>query len=300
MSRFWTNKPHTGIFVKRSVLKHARRTLFIAIALVYASVLSAQTVKYQPVNQQTEQQVAALLVGFGVTDAVVQSDRVINQSVASIAKQAKLSSLEIKQWSEFQAILADCSGSAALAALLQAQVSLEFPATAKEAEAILQNTLVSRVKNFDVSLEMNDAFDKFQSFQYKRSAEPAADERLALMRRLDNALRSSIIAALLQTEIETSAQALALRLKGVNRLLLSTALQTQEQRQNQRQQYMAGVIVDLHLFSYRFMQDAELERYVELMEQDSVQKFMDASIKGLQQSLQIGRASALELANSRL
>lgn len=237
--------------------------------------------------------VEQLLRELGIADAIAQTDQIIAQSVAAI--QPRVDAAAARQvhstasLSSLSGLLSDSTGKEAIAAATSVYLAEHLPANVSEARRILDSALVIRARNFDVSLEMDGAFEKFVEFRTKLESQPAAEARVNLVRRLDTALFGSAIAAVLQTEIEITVETLAMRMAGSSLSTLSRA-----DKLEQRQRHMAGIAADLHLFSYRFMQDRELEQYVELMEQNSIQQLLSVSLQGMQQALQASRAVVVD------
>jgi hypothetical protein len=231
-------------------------------------------------NDSAAIDISTLLSAVGVSAALAQVDTIITQTAAALDDSQQI-----------QRQLQQASNGAILFAATEAYVATNLSANNQlRAQQLLQDELLTRVGNFDVALEMPGALDKFRAFQQQAKNRPASDERKQLIQRLDAALGSSVIAAMLQTEIEVSAFML---LKRQTAELAPSSKEMSERRQ-QRQQYMAAVTGDLNLYSYRFMQNAELQRYVELLEQEALQALLYNTIKGLQQALQASRAIALQ------
>ncbi|MEH6557560.1 MAG: hypothetical protein V7459_06695 [Oceanicoccus sp.] len=258
------------------------------IAMGCTLVLGQQTESQKSRQQEAEQ----ILRELGIADAIAQLDQVIAQSALAIQPYIDQSSLQSKAGSgsaPLTDLLLRSSGTEAIAAATTAYMAQYLPPDTDEAREILDSELVKRVRNFDISLEMDGALDKFVAFQQKLKEQPVSEARASLIRRLDIALSGSAVAAMLQTEIEISVEALAARVMDA-----PLSIPHIPGKQDQRQNHMAGIAANLHLFSYRYMQDRELQRYVELMEQDRIQQLLGVSMKGMQQALQAGRAVALQ------
>lgn len=256
----------------------------LGCTMVFAQQVESQT----PRQQEAEQ----ILRELGIADAIGQTDQVIAQSVLAIQPYIDETSVQRKEGRErlpLTDLLLRSSGKEAIAAATTAYMAQYLPRNIDEARQILDSELVKRVRNFDISLEMDDAFDKFVAFQQKLKEQPVSEARASLMRRLDIALFGSAVAAMLQTEIEISVETLAARMMDS-----PLSIPSVPDKQDQRQSHMAEIAANLHLFSYRYMQDRELQRYVELMEQDSIQQLLSVTMQGIQQALQAGRAVALQ------
>jgi hypothetical protein len=249
-----------------------------------------------------EPELERLLELLGVSAAARQADRIIEQNLTLMTQSSDGHRYSSAQLQLFRQQLLAASGSATVLASTQAYLAQNLPAESAQAEAILAQPIVARVRNFDVAMEMQGSFEKFQAYQRELGKTPPSEERLRLIQRLDQARRSSIIAALLQTEIEASCRTLLLRHShnqtSHNQTDTTVSLlpsdEVTSRRQQQRQRYMAEVVSALDLYSYRYMQDEEIKQYLELLESSSIQTLLDASIQGLRQSLQAGRAIILQ------
>ncbi len=248
---------------------------------VFAQQTESQTPRYHAAEQ--------ILHELGIADAIAQTDQIIAQSILAMRPYIDESSVQYRDGPSLTDLLLDSSGKEAISAATTAYTAQYLPHNIDEARQILDSELVKRVRNFDISLEMDGAIDKFVAFQQKLKEQPVSENRASLISRLDAALFGSAVAAMLQTEIETSVETLAARMMDSPLSIPSVS-----DKQDQRQTHMAGIAANLHLFSYRYMQDRELQRYVELMEQDSIQQLLNVSLQGIQQALQAGRALALQ------
>jgi hypothetical protein len=253
------------------------------------TLVFAQQAESQASRQQEAEQI---MHDLGITDAIAQIDQVIAQSALAIQPyidQTSLQSKKSREGAPLTDLLLRSSGTEAIAAATTAYMAQYLPPNIDDAREILDSELVKRARNFDISLEMDGAFDKFAAFQQKLKEHPVSEARTSLITRLDIALFGSAVAAMLQTEIEISVETLAARMMDS-----PLSIPRIPGKQGRRQNHMAGIAVNLHLFSYRYMQDRELQRYVELMEQDSIQQLLSVSMKGMRQALQAGRAFALQ------
>ena len=242
----------------------------------------------KPFNELQEDAIAQLLEHIGIAGAIDQVDKIILQTLASSDFTAANQSAEQLN---LEKLMAASSGDLVLAATT-AYVAQNNPLSPEQINALLDNELASRVRNFDVSLEMDKAFEKYEAYQHKLSQNPVEESRIELMQRIDTALQGSVIAALLQTELEKTMTAIQARMAGRSSAL--AAQQYGEKRQELRQQHMASIAVQLHIFSYRFMKDQELQAYVEWLEADDVQTVLAVCVAGLQQALRANRAMALQ------
>ena len=254
--------------------------------------LTAYCTLLAPAMAWADPDVERLMDWLGVSAAVNQVDRIIEQNLALLNHAPLTAGLDAGQKQVLRQKLLAATGTDTLLANTRAYIAQHLPVTSARAEAILAEPMAVRARNFDVAMEMVGSFEKFQSFVQQLEKKPPAEPRLALIQRLDSALRSSAIAALLQTEIEITSHLLASRLSTSSNPFQGTGLS--DSRQIQRQQHMAEVALKLNLFSYRYMKDEELAQYIELLEDSSIQGLLDVSERGLLQGLEAGRAIALQ------
>ena len=260
-----------------------RRTL-IAIAACLALLA--------PVPASAEADVERLMEWLGISAAARQADRIIGQNLRLLSQPPAGEALSDEQQQYLHSKLSAATGADTVLANTRAYIAQHLPVSSAKAERILMEPLAVRARNFDVAMEMAGSFEKFQSFTEQLQDNPPPEQRRALLRRLDNALRSSAIAALLQTEIEITSRLAAARLSDTSKPFQDNRLSSH--RQAQRRQYMAEVAMQLNLFSYRYMQDEELSQYIALLEDSSIQELLDISEQGLLQGLEAGRAIALQ------
>ena len=238
-----------------------------------------------------EADVQRLLNGLGVNAASAQADRVIKQSLRQLESRGDLQAQNLAQQQQLSKQLLLASGAEAIAASTAAYLAQHMPAAGVAAEMVLSTSLGARIRNLDIAMEANGAYQEFQQYVIQLEAVPPSDARLVLITRLDAARHTSAIAALLQSELALSAQLVALKMAGKPRPKSERV--TRQQQYRLRQQHMASVVNQLDLFSYRFLRDEELEHYVMLMERDDIQAVMNVCMQGLQQALQAGRAISL-------
>lgn len=221
------------------------------------------------------------LRGLGISAAISQLDNLIAQTVSRMAADSTPPWSEARQ-QQLQQQLQAVTGTAVIQPAVERQVASKLSAPASKGITLLQDELVMRVRNFDVSLEMRGAVDKFQRFQQQLQLDDILRQRLELLERMDTALQMSKTAARLQTELEQS----AIRLASDPEHAVPTALEgLSAQKQHFRQQHLAKVLVQLNLYSYRYLQDEELRQYVEILEQEPVQALLAVCQQALWQSL---------------
>lgn len=236
-----------------------------------------------------QQAVEFALQRLAISPAIAQLDTVIGQTLQNLQHRAD-SALLPPQVKRIGDLLALHYAADRIQLATERGLLARLPSNSEQAVALLDDALVGRVANFDVSLEMRGAVEKFARFQQQLVIEDVAAERIALLRRLDKALQSSVIAATMQAELAVAADLMAAHFI-VPVAVSDAALASQQQ---QRQRHLAKVLLALNLYSYRFMPDKELQRYVSLLEQDSIQTLLAASQQALYHSLLAARAAAVQ------
>ncbi len=237
-------------------------------------------------QQSANQHSLQLLQWLGFSHSIEQANTAIAQALRNpLIRQHE----DHQQLKLLQQRLLVSSGAEVMLDQVTAHVAQHWSTVTAQSLDILAQPLPSRVRNFDIAMEMPGAIGKFEAFRQQQALQPVAAERIDLMKRIDRALKTSAVAALLQTELETTAVLLSAAMTDQPRPEVDTA----SIRQHQRQQYMAALVVELHLYSYRFMKDDELQAYVVLLEQPTLQASVALSYQALQRSLQAGRAMAL-------
>jgi hypothetical protein len=246
----------------------------------------------QPVDSRSNVDLA--LQKLGITDATAQLDNVISQTVESLSHRPGniLSSQMLRQ---LEQLLLENSGSDSIRLASQQYLSSRLPENIDQAMSLLSDELVDRVANFDVSLEMRGGAEKLTTYQQTTDLGDVDVERINLLKRLDQALQMSAIAAMMQTELAITADFMAAHydvdkegnMRGVSRLVRDRQLQL-------REQHMAEILLTINLYSYRFMPLQELERYVNLIERGSIQSLLVISQQALLQSLLDARARIMQ------
>lgn len=251
-------------------------------------LLSALSSMAQPVDSQPNVDFA--LQKLGITDAIVQLDHVINQTVESLSHRPgnTMSSVMLRQ---LEQLLLENSGSDSIRLASHQYLSSRLPENIDQAMSLLSDELVDRVANFDVSLEMRGGAEKLTTYQQATDLGDVDVERINLLKRLDQALQMSAIAAMMQSELAITTDLMVAHyddgMGGVSRLVRDRQLQL-------REQHMAKILLTINLYSYRFMPLQELERYVNLIERGSIQSLLVISRQALLQSLLDARANILQ------
>ena len=233
----------------------------------------------------------AALVDLGIMGAADQVDRVITHAVSNINHNARRQ-LSPEQTLELQKLLREVSGSAFVGVETANYFADRLPEDYQLALEKMNNDLVLRVRNFDVSLEMKGAVEKYKLFEQNLALEGVAAERLELLERLDRALQISAIAAMLHTEITITA-AMAAEKTAKNKVDADLLISSIGGKHSLIENHMAATLLKIHLFSYRFMPNQELRRYIEILEDDGVQNLLQLAQLGLRHAVQEGRDRVL-------
>ncbi len=233
-----------------------------------------------------------LLNWLMISDSIVQVDALIEQHASQQSLLLSELSLTDQQVQQLKQQLSTYSGSAVINESVQRYFIKNSPATSDAAVKILSEGMPLRARNFDVVWLMSSVEQKWQAYQQTMIDNPPSEGRRALLQRLDQAMQTSAIAALIQTEIDTTVRVVAAQMADQPAPAIIASLI--KQQYEERQKYLETKIIDLHLFSYRYMKDAELLTYVEQMEMPSIQALVDVAQSGLQQALVNSRFKALD------
>jgi hypothetical protein len=231
-----------------------------------------------------------LLSWLMIDDSIAQVDSLIEQYTSQQSLLLAELSLTDQQAQELKQQLLSNSGSSVIRENVQRYFVDHLPPGSDEAAQILSQGLPVRARNFDVVWLMSSVEQKWQAYQQTMVDNPPSEKRSALLQRLDHALKTSAIAALIQTEIDTTVKTFAAQITDAPPPAIITRFV--KQQYEERQKYLEDKIVELHLFSYRYMKDAELQSYVEQMELPSIKAAVNVAQSGLQQALIDARLKA--------
>lgn len=232
------------------------------------------------------QSVRRVLDWLDIESSVLQIDRVIRRN--SQHYSLNLSAQEAEKLGQLLQLHAD---SQSVLKVVHAKIGVELATKVEGVERLLAASLPVRVRNFDVAMSMPGAKEKFRVYRKNLQKKHPSAARLDLVKRLDTALKTSAIVALIQTEINVTAQLLCSEISNKAEPFLPPSV-VDYQRQ-QRMTYIGKLSSDLHLFSYRFLKDEELGNYVELLEQPSIQLVLESAYQSIGQRLIQGRENIL-------
>ncbi|MFT5693729.1 MAG: hypothetical protein ACI92E_003072 [Oceanicoccus sp.] len=221
-----------------------------------------------------------------IENNVLQIDRVIQQNL-----QYFTSSLSASEAKELRKGLQRHNNSQSVLKSVHSKIGIALTAELNSIEHLLVSPLPVRVRNFDVAMSMTGAKDKFRVFRENLQMRQPSSARLDLIKRLDSALKTTALVALIQTEINVTTQLLFSKIsKNTEPFLPPGVIDFQRQ---QRMDYIAEVSSDLHLFSYRFLKDEELIQYVELLEEPDIQLLIEIAYESIRQILIQSRENVL-------
>lgn len=234
----------------------------------------------------TRARVSRLLNWLDIENNILQIDRVIRQNSQHFASdlsgpEVKLLRQRLRRHNDSQEILQ----------AVHSKIGIALAAKLYRIEHLLADPLPVRVRNFDVAMSMTGAKEKFRVYRENLQIKQPSTARLNLIKRLDSALKTTALVALIQTEINVTAQILVAEINRSTEPFLPSAV-INFQRQ-QRTAYIGGLSSDLHLFSYRFLKDAELIQYVELIEEPDIQLLLEAAYQSIRQNLIQNREKVL-------
>ena len=157
---------------------------------------------------------------------------------------------------------------------------------AKKVLAWLGSPLGKRITALEVAMGSADAEAAMESYMESLDQHPPAEERMALVHRLDDALRVSEGAVKVYTNMSVAIAVGVLDASpyvnedAVRRLKESIAEKNPQIAESVRQQVLATL-----LYSYREVGDADLERYIEFGQSPSGKRYQDAMIEGIDRAL---------------
>jgi hypothetical protein len=205
-----------------------------------------------------------------IENNVLQIDRVIQQNL-----QYFTSSLSASEAKELRKGLQRHNNSQSVLKSVHSKIGIALTAELNSIEHLLVSPLPVRVRVFRENLQMRQP----------------SSARLDLIKRLDSALKTTALVALIQTEINVTTQLLFSKIsKNTEPFLPPGVIDFQRQ---QRMDYIAEVSSDLHLFSYRFLKDEELIQYVELLEEPDIQLLIEIAYESIRQILIQSRENVL-------
>lgn len=131
--------------------------------------------------------------------------------------------------------------------------------------------------------------DVLASYRAQLAVRPPRQDRLALVRRLDAAARTTILAALLRYEVGKTQALLALQARGgsIDEQALSSQAQVQAEALRQSS---AAAVESFMLFAYRQIPSDQLADYAALYEQPAVSHLLESSVQVLPQLFAARRA----------
>ncbi|HET8711983.1 MAG TPA: hypothetical protein VFM32_11445 [Spongiibacteraceae bacterium] len=139
----------------------------------------------------------------------------------------------------------------------------------------LQEPLAKRARYFDLAMTQPGAEKNLRDFLAQRRAEAKdgkgdasdADARRAVLRDIDAASGTSLLAATLQSAIAARVQQVS------GKAAIDTGLLNDEIAERQR--YLAPLAVDYLLYDYRYLRDDELQEYRDLLRDEALQTVLD-------------------------
>jgi hypothetical protein len=244
-----------------------KRLLVLALLLVLPWPVLAESDGDKPTLDE-------LLAWLEISTATAQADRVLLQSLA------RYPALSVSDRQAALAALTKRAGSDVLTRAVKAYIRQHGQAYLAPAGRLYDHPLVRRASNFEAALALSNASLRFHQYQQQLADNPPNSQRLALAKRIDQVLHSSQLAALMQTELDMI----------VDAWFQQTSQIPTEELLRQRQAYMAPMSEALYLYSYRFLKDAELQQFVELLEAGAIRELTALAVIGLQQTLVEARA----------
>lgn len=158
----------------------------------------------------------------------------------------------------------------------------------EHARQLLASPLAQRFSAAERAVGEGDAA-ALGAYRRQLAARPPRQERLALVRRLDAAARTTALAALLRYEVGKTQALLALQARGET--LDEQALSRQTAAQGEALRVSSGEAVEsFMLYAYRQIPSEQLAEYAALYEQPAVAHLLESSVQALPQLFGARRA----------
>lgn len=146
----------------------------------------------------------------------------------------------------------------------------------QQARELLESPLAQRFTEAERAVGA-DAGAELAAYREQLAARPPRQERLDLVRRLDAAAHTTVLATLLRYEAGKTQALLALRGRGESIDEASLSSQTQAQEEALRAS-SAAAVESFMLYAYRRMPSQQLSDYAALYEQPAVALLLDSSV----------------------
>ncbi|MDX1299523.1 MAG: hypothetical protein R3260_14990 [Pseudomonas sp.] len=158
----------------------------------------------------------------------------------------------------------------------------------QQAQRLLESPLAQGFTAAERSVGEGGA-EALAAYRKQLSERPPREERLALVRRLDAAARTTTLATLLRYEVGKTQAFLALQARGesIDEATLSSKTQAQEAALRASS---AEAVESFMLYAYRQMPSEQLAEYAALYEQPAVTQLLDSSVRLLPELFAARRA----------
>lgn len=181
-----------------------------------------------------------------------------------------------------QAPLGEAFAADALCLDLARRLAGQFDlAQLEQARRLLESPLAQRFTAAEHAVGEGDAA-ALADYRKQLAARPPRQERLALVRRLDSAARTTALAALLRYEVGKTQALLALKARGET--LDEQALSRQTAAQGEALRVSSAEAVEsFMLYAYRQIPSEQLAEYAALYEQPALARLLESSVQALPQ-----------------
>lgn len=157
----------------------------------------------------------------------------------------------------------------------------------QQAQQLLDSPLARRFTAAERAVG-EDGGAALASYRAQLAARPPRQDRLALVRRLDAAARTTALAALLRYEVGKTQALLALRERGESVDEQALSSQTQVQAEALRKS-SAAAVESFMLFAYRRIPSEQLAEYAALYEQPALSHLLESSVQVMPQLFAVRR-----------
>ncbi|NQD93810.1 hypothetical protein HP532_14255 [Pseudomonas sp. CrR25] len=158
----------------------------------------------------------------------------------------------------------------------------------EQARRLLESPLAQRFTAAERAV--GEAGTALADYRQQLAERPPRAERLALVRRLDTAARTTTLAALLRYEVGKTQALLALRARGETLDELALSNQTAAQAAALRVS-SAEAVESFMLYAYRHIPSAQLAEYAALYEQPVIERLLEGCVQALPELFAARRAA---------
>lgn len=273
-------RAHAGIALAGIGLRRCVALLLLLSTTLYVAPARAQGVAP---SAQTLAETRQLLDWLGISALVDQVPLALTNSLETETRQRQANAQQAALWKRQ---LVSKYKVPALQQELLRYVAERYQADAfQRANHQLQEPLARRIRFFELATAqpsavrgLRDFREELKRLESKREGGEKLAARRELVRALDEAAGTSVLAAALQTYIDESVRRSAGAEPSSPELLRAEMIE--------RQRYLASFTEDYLLYAYRYLRDEELAAYRDLLGDTRMQWLLDVCRQGLIATLQ--------------